>query len=119
MGSCGKLSNRGLKIPVSAVRFCPSAPLLKEPAVITVGFFVYIPPKRSTSTLTHFAYTLWPVGVDFMKPLGRSPSYIIRNKYSYCFRMKVPIDMQAYIGKKELRYPTTPFQTLSPYNANI
>ena len=40
-----------------------------------------------------------------MKPyLNRSPSYLVRNPYSYCFRMRVPIDLQAYIGKKELRY---------------
>ena len=39
-----------------------------------------------------------------MNPLGKSPSCIIRNPYSYCFRMKVPIDIQGWIGKKELRY---------------
>ena len=30
--------------------------------------------------------------------------YLIRNKYSYCFRMRVPIDLQKIVGKKELRY---------------
>ncbi len=39
-----------------------------------------------------------------MNPLSKSPSYIIRNPYSYCFRMKVPIDIQGWISKKELRY---------------
>jgi len=39
-----------------------------------------------------------------MKPLHKSPGYIIRNPYSYCFRMKVPIDIQGWVGKKELRY---------------
>ncbi|MFO7553577.1 MAG: DUF6538 domain-containing protein [Desulfobacterales bacterium] len=34
----------------------------------------------------------------------RSPSYLVRNPYSYCFRMFVPKDLQPYIGKKELRY---------------
>ena len=33
-----------------------------------------------------------------------SPSYLIRNQYSYCFRHHVPTDLQKYIGKKELRY---------------
>ena len=33
-----------------------------------------------------------------------SPSYLIRNRYSYCFRLHVPADLQVYIGKKELRY---------------
>ncbi len=33
-----------------------------------------------------------------------SPSYLIQNRYSYCFRLHVPVDLQEYIGKKELRY---------------
>jgi hypothetical protein len=33
-----------------------------------------------------------------------SPSYLVRNQYSYCFRLHVPADLQVYIGKKELRY---------------
>jgi len=33
-----------------------------------------------------------------------SPSYLVRNHYSYCFRMNVPMDLQPFIGKKELRY---------------
>jgi len=36
--------------------------------------------------------------------IGRSPSYLIRNPYTYCFRMNVPKDLQRYVGKKELRY---------------
>lgn len=39
-----------------------------------------------------------------MKPIGRSPSDIIRNAYSYCFRMIVPQDIRQLVGKKELRY---------------
>jgi len=39
-----------------------------------------------------------------MNPLSKSPSYIVRTPYSYCFRMKVPIDIQRWVGKKELRY---------------
>lgn len=34
----------------------------------------------------------------------RSPSYLIRNHYSYCFRMFVPKDLQRFVGKKELRF---------------
>jgi hypothetical protein len=33
-----------------------------------------------------------------------SPSYLVRNHYSYCFRLHVPADLQVYVGKKELRY---------------
>jgi hypothetical protein len=33
-----------------------------------------------------------------------SPSYLIRNRYSYGFRLRVPADLQEYVGKKELRY---------------
>ena len=36
--------------------------------------------------------------------ISKSPSYLIRNPYTYCFRMNVPKDLQPYIGKKELRY---------------
>ncbi|WDP88326.1 MAG: site-specific integrase [Desulfobacter sp.] len=35
---------------------------------------------------------------------GSSPSYLIRNPHSYCFRMKIPLDLQATISRKELRY---------------
>ena len=38
------------------------------------------------------------------KSLSKSPSYLIRNPYSYCFRLKVPLDLRERIGKKELRY---------------
>jgi len=39
-----------------------------------------------------------------MKPSRRSPSYIIRNPYSYCFRMIIPKDLQPFFRKKEMRY---------------
>jgi hypothetical protein len=39
-----------------------------------------------------------------MKQINRSPSYLIRNPYSYCFRMIIPNDLRSYFGKKELRY---------------
>jgi hypothetical protein len=39
-----------------------------------------------------------------MQPPTPSPSYLIRNQYSYCFRLQVPADIQNYLGKKELRY---------------
>ena len=38
-----------------------------------------------------------------MKQITRSPSYLIRNPHSYCFRINVPKDIQPYVGKKELR----------------
>ena len=34
----------------------------------------------------------------------RPPSYIIWTPHSYCFRLRVPIDLQGIIGKTELRY---------------
>ena len=39
-----------------------------------------------------------------MRPSRRSPSYIIRNQYSYCFRMIIPKDLQPFFRIKELRY---------------
>jgi hypothetical protein len=31
-------------------------------------------------------------------------SFLVRNPYTYCFRMNVPKDLQSRIGKKDLRY---------------
>ena len=39
-----------------------------------------------------------------MRPITKSFSYLIRNPYSYCFRLIVPKDLQKFVGKKELRY---------------
>ena len=39
-----------------------------------------------------------------MHPQTKSCSYLIRNPYSYCFRMVVPKDLQMLVGKTELRY---------------
>ncbi|MFZ7128285.1 MAG: DUF6538 domain-containing protein [Desulfobacterales bacterium] len=39
-----------------------------------------------------------------MQKITRSPSYLIRNAHSYCFRLVVPLDLQPYICKKELRW---------------
>ncbi len=39
-----------------------------------------------------------------MRLSRRSPSYIIRNPYGYCFRMAVPRDLRKFVGKTELRY---------------
>ncbi len=35
---------------------------------------------------------------------GNSPSYLVRNPYSYCFRIKIPKDLQTAVSIKELRY---------------
>ena len=39
-----------------------------------------------------------------MKATLKSPSYLVRNPYSYCFRMIVPKDLRKFVGKTELRY---------------
>ena len=39
-----------------------------------------------------------------MHPYSKSCSYLIRNPYSYCFRMVVPKNLQKLVGKTELRY---------------
>jgi len=36
--------------------------------------------------------------------IRRSAAYLSHNKYEYCFRLRVPDDLQCYVGKKELRY---------------
>ena len=35
---------------------------------------------------------------------GNSPSYLVKNPYSFCFRMKIPKELQGIVCKKELRY---------------
>jgi len=39
-----------------------------------------------------------------MRITSSSPSYLVRNPHSYCFRMVVPKDLQKFVGKRELRY---------------
>ena len=39
-----------------------------------------------------------------MKAIITSPGYLIRNPYGYCFQMVVPVDLQGFVGKIELRY---------------
>jgi hypothetical protein len=39
-----------------------------------------------------------------MKPKNGTPGYLVRNPFSYCFRIKVPKDLQKFVGRKELRY---------------
>lgn len=39
-----------------------------------------------------------------MQTATRSPNYLSRNSYSYCFRIKIPQDLKAIVTKKELRY---------------
>ncbi|MGD2098327.1 MAG: hypothetical protein PVG35_12140, partial [Desulfobacterales bacterium] len=39
-----------------------------------------------------------------MKTAIKSPCYLVRNPYSYCFRMIVPKDLRKFVGKTELRY---------------
>ena len=36
--------------------------------------------------------------------INRSSAYLSRNKHSYYFRIRVPVDIRHYLGKKELRY---------------
>jgi hypothetical protein len=39
-----------------------------------------------------------------MKPINRSPGYLVRNPYSYCFRIRVTKDLQHLVKRMELRY---------------
>jgi len=39
-----------------------------------------------------------------MKAALKSPCYLVRNPYSFCFRMIVPKDLRKFVGKTELRY---------------
>jgi hypothetical protein len=39
-----------------------------------------------------------------MRRASKSPSYLIRTPYSYCFRLNVPRDLQRCVGKTEIRY---------------
>ncbi len=39
-----------------------------------------------------------------MKPSTRNPSYVYQTPHSYCFRMRVPADLQPLVNRKEFRY---------------
>jgi integrase len=39
-----------------------------------------------------------------MKCTIQSPSYLVRNVHSYCFRLIVPPDLRKFVGRGELRY---------------
>jgi len=39
-----------------------------------------------------------------MKAALKTPGYLVRNPYSFCFRMIVPKDLRKFVGKTELRY---------------
>ncbi len=40
-----------------------------------------------------------------MKSTARTaPTYLVRTPYSYCFRYRIPIDLQDVVGRKEIRY---------------
>ena len=39
-----------------------------------------------------------------MKCTLHSPSFLVRNAHSYCFRLIVPKDLQRFVGRTELRY---------------
>jgi hypothetical protein len=50
---------------------------------------------------------------------GSASSYLVRNPYSYCFRIKVPPDLQGPVGKKELRYSLkTGYRTIAKEKAH-
>jgi hypothetical protein len=51
-----------------------------------------------------------------MKASPKSPSYLVRNPYSYCFRMVVPKDLQKFVGKRELPRNRTIKLTISGLN---
>lgn len=52
--------------------------------------------------------------------ISKSPRYLTRNPYTYCFRMNVPKDLQPYIGRKELRYSLkTGYLATDKYKARI
>jgi hypothetical protein len=39
-----------------------------------------------------------------MKAALESPAYLVRNHYSYCFRLTVPADLRKFVGRTELRF---------------
>ncbi len=55
-----------------------------------------------------------------MKSSYRSRQYLVHNPYSYCFRMKVPKDLQQIVGRKELRYSLkTGYKSLAQSKARL
>jgi hypothetical protein len=55
-----------------------------------------------------------------MRAASKSPSYLVRNPYSYCFRLIVPKDLQQLVGKRELRYSLrTGYLGVTKYKARL
>jgi hypothetical protein len=70
--------------------------------------------------LTQIPYTKRIDGDDNMHPYSKSCSYLIRNPFSYCFRMVVPKDLQAFVGKTQLRYSLkTGYLGVAKYKARL
>jgi hypothetical protein len=81
------------------VQVPPSAPEPFHKLLILQQVFLCLDPKnRPISSVTHLLTHL-AGGIGRMKPTIGSPSYLVRNPYSYCFRMKVPKDLQGIVGK--------------------
>lgn len=38
-----------------------------------------------------------------LKPIGKAPSYLVIRSHSYCFRVRVPLDLIGRVGKFEIR----------------
>lgn len=55
-------------------------------------------------TQTPYTKLVFTDGGYTMKNFQKSPCYLVRNPYSYCFRMIVPKDLRNVVGKTELRY---------------
>ena len=99
----------------------PLISISKKPNPLSLQWvFVFNQPQNiqfHLLTQTHYTKQL---ELSIMRPSHRSPSYIIRNPYSYCFRMVVPKDLQGLVGKKEMRYSLkTGYLGVAKYKARL
>jgi hypothetical protein len=85
------------------VRLSPSAPKTLN-LLFLQRVFCFSGPKPINSICYTKPLPIHTEGIDQMKTITKSPSHLICNPYSYCFRMAVPAKLQILVGKKELRY---------------
>ena len=74
---------------------------LNQNLLISVGFFIC---KDLDSICYTPTYIQSQVELTMRSQSNLIPSDLIRNPHSFCFRIKVPKDLQKMVGKKELRY---------------
>ena len=75
-----------------------------SPPISTSNLFDIITKRISFQPQILSSKSLHKPGFDRGAFSSKSPSFLVRNQSSYCFRIAVPKDIREVVGKTELRY---------------